>query len=967
MKKLTLTISILIAAISLQAQSWNIIKGRTRIADYLGIPYLNPLSIAAYPPASDTCYLYISKQDSGLYYKVKGTPIRVANLSSIPGTPSLQDVTDVDYTTTNPIEAASMNITDGSNGLSMVSGGSLRLSAPTVTGYKVQDFQDASGTLALTSDIKNIYNSDGTLSTDRNVNGNQKRLTITNLDYFDIFASKTTGKVSLLATNNSQPSIGGSYPGGLIQADNSLNSTIIAQGYNQNSPWGYHSKLELYKDSFSIKPWQGNLYIDSLNRSSAGSCTMLVWDSVEKRVQYQTLPLSVAAASGTYLPLAGGTMTGNLLFSADNTKDIGASGATRPRTGYFGTSIVTPSANITSSTGILSNASNGLRWGAGYFIASSGNGGGDVLQANTTSTEVFGTSLKIATGTSQTVIGTAVNSTTITNNAGLTATMSGNDWTIGQWGSSARILAAGGGTGNTNRLGIDLSLNSGQSTGNRGGGAITFNTSSSGSSGSALNSYVERMRIDSAGNVGIGTTSPTTRLQVNSGSALKVFSLGSAATGSYVEKMYIDSAGKITVPSTGLITNGTSYFSFNGNNAIIGTNSANRTIVNVLGDTYPNVNNTQELGVSGQAWKSLYVNGLTAVLGNVGIGTTSPGGRLEVKASSSTSGATDFAFNNSSGANLFKVRNDGYVTLGSGSTASSLDIIGTGSGGVYSPGYSPQSNNILRFKEYTSGNTQVYMDFTSDGSPKVGIGTTSPTATLHVTQTAPASVATTTVAAQTAPLKVIGSAGGETSSNGSTVTAGAAGAITITGGNGGAITGSPTTGIGGAGSNITVLAGDGGLGTTFGGAAGSVEIQGGTGGGGTSGGTAGYAALKGGNAGSTGGANGGNVYVIPGIGQGAGQSGSVFLGLSPSNTVRGNVVIGSSSDDYANKLQVAGSAKFDGLVILKSYTVATLPTGVTGAMCYVTDATAPTYGATLVGGGAVTTMAFYNGTNWTAH
>lgn len=43
----------------------------------------------------------------------------------------------------------------------------------------------------------------------------------------------------------------------------------------------------------------------------------------------------------SYLPLAGGTLTGNLLFT-DNTLDIGASGATRPRTGYFGTSVISP-------------------------------------------------------------------------------------------------------------------------------------------------------------------------------------------------------------------------------------------------------------------------------------------------------------------------------------------------------------------------------------------------------------------------------------------------------------------------------------------------------------------------------------------------------------------------------------------------------------------------------------------------
>jgi hypothetical protein len=46
------------------------------------------------------------------------------------------------------------------------------------------------------------------------------------------------------------------------------------------------------------------------------------------------------------------------------------------------------------------------------------------------------------------------------------------------------------------------------------------------------------------------------------------------------------------------------------------------------------------------------------------------------------------------------------------------------------------------------------------------------------------------------------------------------------------------------------------------------------------------------------------------------------------------------------------------------YTVGTLPTGVTGAMAYVTDALAPTFLATIVGGGAITTPVFYNGTNW---
>ena len=52
---------------------------------------------------------------------------------------------------------------------------------------------------------------------------------------------------------------------------------------------------------------------------------------------------------------------------------------------------------------------------------------------------------------------------------------------------------------------------------------------------------------------------------------------------------------------------------------------------------------------------------------------------------------------------------------------------------------------------------------------------------------------------------------------------------------------------------------------------------------------------------------------------------------------------------------------------LPTYTVSTLPTGTVGDIAYVTDANSPTYGATLVGGGSTITIAFFNGTNWTAH
>lgn len=61
-----------------------------------------------------------------------------------------------------------------------------------------------------------------------------------------------------------------------------------------------------------------------------------------------------------------------------------------------------------------------------------------------------------------------------------------------------------------------------------------------------------------------------------------------------------------------------------------------------------------------------------------------------------------------------------------------------------------------------------------------------------------------------------------------------------------------------------------------------------------------------------------------------------------------------------------------GGVGLAAFTVATLPataaTGMfTGAMAYVTDATAPTYLGALTGGGAVVCPVFYNGSAWVSH
>lgn len=95
-----------------------------------------------------------------------------------------------------------------------------------------------------------------------------------------------------------------------------------------------------------------------------------------------------------------------------------------------------------------------------------------------------------------------------------------------------------------------------------------------------------------------------------------------------------------------------------------------------------------------------------------------------------------------------------------------------------------------------------------------------------------------------------------------------------------------------------------------------------------------------------------DVVNIQGINAGVGASSIALQALG------GGVSIGNTTDPGSGNLSVTGTVKTGG------YTVATLPTGVTGARAYVTNALTPTFGSTVVGGGTVTIPVFYNGTNW---
>lgn len=84
-------------------------------------------------------------------------------------------------------------------------------------------------------------------------------------------------------------------------------------------------------------------------------------------------------------------------------------------------------------------------------------------------------------------------------------------------------------------------------------------------------------------------------------------------------------------------------------------------------------------------------------------------------------------------------------------------------------------------------------------------------------------------------------------------------------------------------------------------------------------------------------------------------------GVASAATASTLVARDASGDITTNRL-IAGH-----VVRKKGYTVAGLPAGTQGDTAFVTDALAPSFLAIIVGGGAVVTPVFYNGTNWVGY
>jgi hypothetical protein len=194
------------------------------------------------------------------------------------------------------------------------------------------------------------------------------------------------------------------------------------------------------------------------------------------------------------------------------------------------------------------------------------------------------------------------------------------------------------GTAAPNLAGGSLTLRSGLGTGT-GDSTIQFQTGTTLTSGLTLQTMSTKMTILGNGNVGIGTTSPTSRLTVlNTSSTTAALFGGGVASPAWV--------------AMGTVNSGAAPF-------IQGISNSLASTTNLI------------LNPSG---------------GNVGIGTTAPAARLDVRAQGALS--TDIAFrvrNSADTTNIISVNGNGLIGINTSTPGVTLDIIGQmrANGGIF--------------------------------------------------------------------------------------------------------------------------------------------------------------------------------------------------------------------------------------------------------------------------------------------
>jgi hypothetical protein len=240
----------------------------------------------------------------------------------------------------------------------------------------------------------------------------------------------------------------------------------------------------------------------------------------------------------------------------------------------------------------------------------------------------------------------------------------------------------------------------------------------------------EALRIDNNGNVGIGTTDPQARLDVESISdtpSLTFNNSGQAIIGDSATQLAI---GRVTTSpfSVYLQARASNNAARNialaplGGNVGVGTSSPTSLLhlaANAPYITFEDIDNNQDWQLQATAWFALRNQTTASELvrvtadGKVGIGTTLPGAKLDILSASFSDGLTVTV-----GSGIAKIKQS------SSSLAATLELL--------RDGVATSSNNAIEIGGNNGTFSSIAYDGTAFFSGNVGIGTTSPTGKLQI-------------------------------------------------------------------------------------------------------------------------------------------------------------------------------------------------------------------------------------------
>ena len=201
----------------------------------------------------------------------------------------------------------------------------------------------------------------------------------------------------------------------------------------------------------------------------------------------------------------------------------------------------------------------------------------------------------------------------------------------------------------------------------------------------AIRTYVDGVNLSEVmtfredGNVGIGTTTPTTKLHVSSGALTTAIIDGAGR----VNMSFVNSGTTMGVIGGAVAVTGGAQNDFG-----IGTNGTSNNLVFGTGTSYSERMRIQPGG-------------------NVGIGETSPTAKLSIKGSGSTSATTSLLVQNSGGTTLLRQTDDGNLRLYTGTFSpyayTSDGGFNIASGGNFSLSHNGGINSVFFSSYYYTG------------------------------------------------------------------------------------------------------------------------------------------------------------------------------------------------------------------------------------------------------------------------